>query len=271
LQPWRTPHNPWLPLPSSTQILPYTLIERLEKLLLPWAHIQLPLAKATIVLNAYTYSVLQYWLPAIPPQKPDLDHLDQLTKWFLFHLSLGLFSHQRNYRAEISQPLLWASSLLPMPRSQASRAVWIPRLSVVAHRAQIRAQHLIQHFSMDQLLTQTFPKRPSRNFPRLYIRSLDISTPLMSNPNNLQPTHSEDHPKGHHSSPSLSLMANSARLVQVFRFAILCHSSYNTQTQILCHEALQLCTPHMCTFWTYQRSYLSLLQSIPRDRSPHST
>jgi len=35
-------------------------MERLEKkLLLPWAHIKLPLAMATIVLNAYTYSILK--------------------------------------------------------------------------------------------------------------------------------------------------------------------------------------------------------------------
>jgi len=48
----------------------HSLMERLEKLLLPWAHTQLHLA--TIVLNAYTYSVLQYWLSAIPPHKHDL-------------------------------------------------------------------------------------------------------------------------------------------------------------------------------------------------------
>jgi len=33
--------------------------------------------------------------------------------------------------------------------------------------------------------------------------------------------------------------------------AILSNSSFNTQTQIICHEALQLCTPHTCRFWTF--------------------
>jgi len=95
--------------------------------------------------------------------------------------------------------------------------------------------------------------------------SLEIRTTPMSNPKDLLPTHSEDHLKGHHSPPPSHSFQTLPDQFKCSDWSSLCHSSYNTQTQILCHETL-----HTCMLWTNWRSYLSLLGSIPRDSSPHS-
>jgi len=136
-----------------------TLIERLEKLL-PWACIQLPFATAAIVLNAYTYSAAILALSTttsqtgLRPPRP----ADQVVPLPSIHWSF-LPPKKLQSRDLPTRPLGIHSYPHPpcfqCPPIPGLQAVWIPRLSVQALRAQIWAQHLTHHFSVDQLLNNS--------------------------------------------------------------------------------------------------------------------
>jgi len=140
-------------------------------------------------------------------------------------------TEQRSPYHVFGHQLLPTSPLLPMPPNPRPPE----RLPLEAHSSDLGPA---PHPSFLCGPTPKQPLKPSQRYPQETSQestnpggSLHISTPLMSSPNPLT--------------------------VQVIGQAIIppppSHSwqTLPDQTQILCHEALQLCTPNTCTFWTF--------------------